>query len=114
MVFRFNYLFPGKMDRMSCGSFNNLKMYALLAGITLMSSCISSNKLVMNDQEIQLTSGPRGHTINPIQVFSPDNQWIVFDARNDDTALASSGSISMVNVQTKEIRELYHTSNQTP
>jgi Tol biopolymer transport system component len=63
--------------------------------------------------EIQLTNDALGHTIHHTQVFSPDDQWIVFDTRNYDDQIASTGKIRMVNVSTKEIKELYHVVNQT-
>ena len=67
----------------------------------------------MDYKERQLTSGPQGHTINPSQVFSDNDQWIVFDTRNDDTGIGKTGSIGMVNTHSGETRELYHTKNQT-
>ncbi len=62
---------------------------------------------------MQLTHGNSGHTIHNTQCFSPDDQWIVYDTRNYDTLIGSTGNISMVNTHTCEIRELYHTNNQT-
>ena len=62
---------------------------------------------------MQLTFENSGHTIHNTQCFSHDDKWIVYDARNNDTMLASTGNISMVNTQTGEIRELYHTEHQT-
>ena len=62
---------------------------------------------------MQLTHDNSGHTIHNTQCFSQDDQWIVYDTRNNDTMIASTGSISMVNTQTGEIRELYHTKHQT-
>jgi hypothetical protein len=72
-------------------------------------SILSSDKFKV----MQLTHDTVGHTIHNTQCFSPDDQWIVYDTRNHDTLIASTGSISMVNTQTGEIRELYHTSHQT-
>lgn len=63
--------------------------------------------------EIQLTNGEKGHFLNPVQCFSPDGQWIVYDTRNDGTQIGSTSSIEMVHVKTGEIKELYHTENQT-
>lgn len=63
--------------------------------------------------EIQLTNGPYGHMLNTSQVFSKDGKWLVYDTRNDDTKIAGTGSIEMVNVLTGEVKELYHTKNQT-
>ena len=62
---------------------------------------------------MQLTHGNGGHTIHNTECFSPDDQWIVYDTRNNDTLIASTGNISMVNTHTGEIRELYHTKHQT-
>ena len=62
---------------------------------------------------IQLTSDNSGHTIHNTQCFSPDDEWIVFDTRNNDTLIRSTGNISMVNTRTGEITELYHTRHQT-
>ncbi|WP_256009872.1 DUF3748 domain-containing protein [Desertivirga xinjiangensis] len=64
-------------------------------------------------KEIQLTSGNKGHFLNTAQVFSPDGHWLVYDTRNDDSKIGSTPSIEMVNVQTREIFELYRTKNQT-
>jgi len=62
---------------------------------------------------MQLTHGNSGHTIHNTECFSPDDQWIVYDTRNNDTLIGSTGNISMVNTDTREIRELYHTKHQT-
>ena len=62
---------------------------------------------------MQLTYDNGGHTIHNTECFSPDDQWIVFDTRNNDTMIAITGNISMVNTQTNEIHELYHTKHQT-
>nr|WKN35650.1 DUF3748 domain-containing protein [Tunicatimonas sp. TK19036] len=64
-------------------------------------------------EEIQLTDGAQGHCLHNTQCFSPDNQWIVYDSRNHDTLISSTGSIEMVHVETGEIKEIYQTSNQT-
>lgn len=62
---------------------------------------------------MQLTFDNSGHTIHNTQCFSRDDKWIVFDTRNDDPMIASTGNISMVNTQTREIHELYHTKHQS-
>lgn len=63
-------------------------------------------------QQIQLTTDNAGHCLHHMQVFSPDGKWIVFDSRNDDSKIGSTGHIRMINIDTKEIKELYQTSNQ--
>jgi hypothetical protein len=64
-------------------------------------------------KETLLTTGKYGHTLNSAQVFSPDDQWIVYDTRNDDTHISRTGSIEKVNVVTGEIVKVYMTNNQT-
>lgn len=63
------------------------------------------------EQPIQLTFGNYGHTLHHCQVFSPDNQWIVYDTRNDDTQIGTTTRIERVNVVTKEIEVLYEVVN---
>lgn len=67
----------------------------------------------MSYEEIQLTHSAGGHCLNTTQCFSPDDQWIVYDTRNDDAQLASTSTIAMVNTVTGETKPLYHTENQT-
>lgn len=72
-----------------------------------------SSHTPLDFKEVALTSDESGHSINSNQVFSPDNKWIVYDVRNFDNMITSTGSIRMVNVDTAEIKELYTTINQT-
>ena len=67
----------------------------------------------MKFSEIRLTNAAYGHTIHNTQVFSRDDQWIVFDTRNDDTQIGETSKIEMVNVHTGTIIELYATQNQS-
>lgn len=71
------------------------------------------NKQHISGAPKQLTSGNKGHCLNNTQCFSPDDNWLVYDTRNDDTKIGSTGSIEMVNIHSGEIRILYQTSNQT-
>ncbi|MNK03725.1 translocation protein TolB [compost metagenome] len=63
--------------------------------------------------ERQLTTDAKGHFLNTNQCFSADGKWLVYDTRNDDSKIGSTGSIEMVNVLTGEIKLLYQTKNQT-
>ena len=47
----------------------------------------------MHFTEMQLTNGGYGHFLNSTQVFSPDDEWIVYDTRNDDGGIGVTGSI---------------------
>ncbi len=67
----------------------------------------------MRFTETQLTHDRYGHFLNSTQVFSPDDEWIVYDTRNDDGGIGVTGSIEMVNVSTGKIQALYHTQHQT-
>ncbi|HRN56631.1 MAG TPA: DUF3748 domain-containing protein [Agriterribacter sp.] len=67
----------------------------------------------MRFTETQLTHDSYGHFLNSTQVFSPDDEWIVYDTRNDDGGIGVTGSIEMVNTATGKIQPLYHTQHQT-
>jgi dipeptidyl aminopeptidase/acylaminoacyl peptidase len=67
----------------------------------------------MNYTEQQLTHSANGHTLNNIQAFSKDGNWLVYDTRNDDTKIGSTDKIEMVNVHTGEVKLLYETTNQS-
>lgn len=73
----------------------------------------SAGLLATMPTETQLTHDAWGHTLNNTQVFSPDDQWIVYDTRNHDTELGKNGYVRMLNVHTGEDRLLYQTQNQT-
>src|SRR5690606_32471996 len=78
-----------------------------------LSACGPSESSQMKFSEIQLTHAAQGHTIHNTQVFSRDGQWVVYDTRNDDTKIGSTGTIEMVNTETGETKLLYQTDNQT-
>jgi len=62
--------------------------------------------------EVQLTSDARGHLLHNTQCWSPDDRWIIYDNRPDETQLGSTGTIEKVNVRTGEIVTMYATANQ--
>lgn len=78
-----------------------------------LSTCGPKEPIQMNFSETQLTSAVQGHTIHNTQVFSKDGRWVVYDTRNDDNKIGSTGSIEIVNTETGEVRVLYQTTNQT-
>src|SRR3546814_11651053 len=78
-----------------------------------MFACSPNESVQMNFSETQLTHATQGHTIHNTQVFSKDGQWVVYDTRNDDTKIGSTGSIEMVHTHTGEVKLLYQTTNQT-
>jgi len=84
-----------------------------LPAICLMQAFSQSQITAKNVSVLQLTHDASGHTIHNTECFSPDDQWIVYDGRNYDSLISSTGNISMVKIKTGEIRELYHTTHQT-
>lgn len=84
-----------------------------LPAISFMQAFSQPQIIAKNVRVIQLTHDPNGHTIHNTECFSPNDQWIVYDGRNFDSLISSTGNISIVNVETGEIRELYHTTHQT-
>ena len=83
-----------------------LRAVVLPAAMLMMAGCAKGT-------EMQLTFDPRGHLLHNTQCWSPDNQWIVYDNRPDETMISSTGTIEKVNVHTGEIVRMYTTSNQT-
>ncbi len=64
-------------------------------------------------KEQQLTDGNRGYFLNQAQVFSSNDQWIVFDNRNDDTQIIKNGTIGMIKVNTKNVNTIYASAGQS-
>lgn len=93
-------------------TWNRIHIFALFAGLILVCSCErQSAKYPMT--ETILTTGAYGRTLNATQVFSPDNQWIVYDTRNDDTHIQYTRSIEKVNIITGEVVSLYKVADPT-
>lgn len=92
-----------------------LRFHALqvLCIIATSNACPAQDIFHKQFKPMQLTHNSSGHTIHNTQCFSPNDEWIVYDTRNVDSMIGSTGSIAMVNTETGEIRELYHTKNQT-
>ncbi len=65
----------------------------------------------MNDSEKQITFAPRGHVLTNVNVWSPDGQWIVYDARPDPEGAVFLGErIERVNVKTGKVEVLYQST----
>lgn len=64
-------------------------------------------------QEFQLTSEPAGHMLNQRQAFSPDDNFLVFDNRNDDSKIGENASIGIIHLKTNELKTIYKLENQT-
>ncbi|MVZ67630.1 DUF3748 domain-containing protein [Sphingobacterium sp. DK4209] len=61
----------------------------------------------------QLTQGEHGHTLHHNGVLSKDGQWILFDYRNDETHIAKTGTIAVMNLLDGKEYPIYQTSNQS-
>ncbi len=66
-----------------------------------------------NLKEYQLTFGNKGHTLNYTQCFSPDNEWLVYDTRNEGSLIGSTCCIEKVNIKNKTLVRVYQTSGQS-
>lgn len=69
---------------------------------------------VLGASERVLTTRATGHLIHNSQVFSRDGRHIVFDSRNDETALATSTRIGMVEIASGIETTIYETSRGSP
>lgn len=81
-----------------------------------MTSCSNSRDRTLDapagGSERQLTRGPGGRILCNTGVWSPDSQWIVYDTRPDSEGSVFGGkTIEMVNVMTREVKELYRAQN---
>ncbi len=85
----------------------------LWSGVAACNSGVNTEKSNMNFTEIQLTRDTSGHCLNTTQVFSRNDEWIVFDGRNHDTLIGSTAEISVVHTRTGEIKKIYQTENAT-
>ncbi|WP_373399022.1 hypothetical protein V8V91_04750 [Algoriphagus halophilus] len=56
----------------------------------------------MELHEIQMTEGPTGHFLNQRQAFSPNDQLLVFDNRNEDSKIGENASIELLDLSTKK------------
>jgi WD40 repeat protein len=63
--------------------------------------------------ERQLTTLPKGHCLHNTQVFSDDDTLIVYDTRNDDSQIQTTGSVEMLNVRTGEEILVYQVPYQS-
>lgn len=93
----------------------NRKVVGAVAGVlgsVAIAACTNEPKM-KTYTETQLTRDASGHCINSTEVFSPDDQWIIYDSRVVDSGIGAAGEVAMVNTQTGEIKTLYRTENQT-
>ncbi len=67
-------------------------------------SCSSADTFL---HEIQVTHDDKHHDLDNNDNFSPDGQWLVYDTRNDKTAIAGCSSIERVNIRTSEMQVLF-------
>ena len=91
----------------------NFTLFLLLNCLFMQVKGQTKNVMENKFQLIQLTKGEEGHCLYNTQCFSPNDEWIVFDSRNDDSQISKTESVSMVNTQTFEIKRLYRTQNQS-
>jgi hypothetical protein len=84
------------------------RLYFLGVALTL-AACGSPKTPVinMNLKEYQLTSDANGHYLNQRQAFSPDDQWLVYDNRNDGSQIGLNPSVEMVNIAHGEVKQVY-------
>lgn len=62
---------------------------------------------------VNIITSLKGHTLHHNNVFSKNDEWIVFDGRNDETKIGETSVIGIVNVETGEEKIIYQTEMQT-
>ena len=91
-----------------------LSFLGLAVGLSGIFSIQSFATTVHPSAERQLTFAPQNHNLDNNDNFSPDNQWLAFDPREDDTAIAGNAVIARVSVATGEVQELYREPRAQP
>ena len=82
-----------------------------LAGL-ITSLVLGNSAIARTGSERQVSSDANGHILTNLRVFSPDNEWIVYDERSDrEGANFDSASIKRVNVRSGAIETLYTARN---
>lgn len=92
---------------------DRLRLIVITALSAWVWSCTPGGKKSVSMREVQLTSGLYGHMLNSAQVFSPDDEWVVYDIRNDQTHIGRTCCIEKVNVRTGEVVRLYSAPEQS-
>lgn len=94
--------------------FFNKKLLSLLAAIggVIIQGCMMNTKTKIWTEN-QITTGEYGHFLNPIQSFSPDDQWIIYDTRNADPDIGRTGRIERINLPSKEVDSVYQSDGQS-
>ena len=72
-----------------------------------------SSNMIKLVKEVQVTEAPAGHFLNQRQAFSPDDEYLAFDNRNDDSKIGENGSIQLVHLATKRVETVYNLPNQS-
>lgn len=113
----YQLVYKGLMDYQKMGRNPLFLTVCILIGLNFCSPKTQQenlNRIVnLNAQENQLTFGKHGHFLNQRQVFSPNDQWVVFDYRNEDSQIGSNGTIARMNMENGEIEALYQVPDQT-
>lgn len=98
----------------NCIAFLSLFIVWLLTSCQSKSPNQSMEKIPnLSAQEKQLTFEEAGHFLNQRQVFSPNDEWVVFDGRNDDSKIGENGNVGLLNLESGEIIGVYSNSNQS-
>jgi hypothetical protein len=93
--------------------FGLLATLVAVESVFLNHSCFAEPaQVTMTAKEIQITDRPTGHILTNTNVWSPDGRWIVYDTRSDPAGDKFDGNtIEIVNVETREVREVYRAKN---
>lgn len=97
------------------------RLHFIFTLVLLLESCHSKNQNVDINQlythpkvinEVQMTEGQQGHFLNQRQAFSPNDQWLVFDTRNEDSKIGENPAIQLLELSNKKTQTVYQLLNQ--
>ena len=81
-----------------------IRLGACAGGFSCVGSVAAKSRVAA---ERQLTFASQNHNLDNNDSFSPDDRWLAFDPREDDTAIAGNAVIARVSLATGEVQELY-------
>jgi ankyrin repeat protein len=93
--------------------------YFLILTVILLNSCTFNSKNEMKTPSInpealeqQVSFGSQSHFLNHRQAFSPDDQYLAFDGRREDSKMGENDLIGLIHISSGEVVELYRVPNQ--
>ncbi|RIW17234.1 DUF3748 domain-containing protein [Algoriphagus lacus] len=93
-------------------SFSSLMGFGLIPYSPQLNDPMNTLVINPNPVERQLTFGSQGYFLNHRQAFSPNDEWLAFDGRKEDSKMGENDLIGLVNIHSGQILEVYRVPKQ--